>query len=470
MSVLGIEEAVMSIGAVGGMINAGVPQIHTIQRDTAPIEPPPPPPNPEPAGPSPGGGTGVKVELGIVPEPGRTGPAVTVGAGRETLHGNTTYTASVRVGQGTTVGAEGKQASGEATVSAGTVANFEIVAPEGVTPEQLASINPFDPRSFPPGVQVKMDLGQFVGTQYEAQIRHVMASQSVRLEAGVTMQVQRSADGNQAQVAIGPYQALEAANGVGFDFGPVSAQIARVDQLRTNSLFQQKLDISGPEDRVLDTQTVTTHEYVSSSGIQVGVGPLSVELGMRENSGVQTITRNADGSMTVSDTFYYDNAVPVTVNRVFDANGRERESERTYSYTVKVTEDNRQALHAVFGGSAATAREDGLKPGTTLVVTYNQDQMRALKGQFDTAAETFGHDPWGTQDFHVAGRDDLLSFAVALSRNGASARTDYEFGTMFLEVSDAADGDLGNRGEFERNPGSAYIIEAGRPPQDYRPD
>lgn len=459
-----------AVGSVGGMINAGVPQIHTIQRDTAPIEPPAPPPNPEPAGPSPGGGTGVKVELGIVPDAGKSGPAVTVGAGVESQHGNTTYTASVRVGAASTAGGETAKVGAEATASAGTVANFEIVAPEGVTPEQLASINPFDPRTFPPGVQVKMDLGQFVGTQYEAQIRHVMASHSVRLEAGITMQLQRSDDGNQAQMAIGPYQALEVANGVGLDFGPVSAQIARVDQLRTNSLFQQTLDISGPEDKVLDTQTVTTHEYVSSSGIQVGVGPLSVELGMRENSGVQTITRNADGSMTVSDTFYYDNAVPVTVNRVFDANGRERTSERTYSYTVKVTEDNRQLLHAAFGGSAETARADGLEPGTTLVLTYNQDQMRALKGQFDTAAETFGvgDDPWAT-DFQPTGSDELLGFAVALSRNGPGARTDNEFSEMLFEVSDAADGDLSNPGEFERNPGSAYVIEAGRPPEDYRP-
>lgn len=463
----------MSIGAVGSVgVQARLPEIHAIQRDTAPIEQAPPPPNPEPAGPSPGGGTGVKFELGIVPEPGMTGPAVTIGTGRETQHGNVTYTASVRVGQGTTVGVEGKgkQASGEATVSAGGVANFEIIAPQGTSAEQLAKINPFDPRSLPPGVQVKVDLGQFVGTQYEAQVRHVLATQSVRLESGVTMQVQRSADGNQAQVSVGPYQAIEQAGGIGLDTGPVTAQLARVDQLRTNVLFQQKLDISGPETKVLSSQNVTTNEYVSSTGIQIGVGPVSAELGMRENSGVQTITRNADGTMTVSDTFYYDNAVPVTVNRSFNADGTERVTDRTYSYTVKVTEDNRQMLHAAFGGSARTAAQDGLKPGTTLVLTYNQCQMGAMKAQFDRAEETFGRDLWGTQDFQVAGRDDTLSFAVALSRNGASTRNDYAFGKMLFEVSDAADGNLERGGEFVANPGTAYIVETGRQPQVYRPE
>ncbi|WP_423602543.1 hypothetical protein [Sphingomonas sp. MS122] len=461
MSIGPINSAVRTVGAtLTGLLPTRQPE----------RAPPPPPPNPEPAGPSPGGGTGVKFELGIVPQPGTTGPAVTIGAGRETQHGNVTYTASVRVGQGTTVGAEGKQASGEATVSAGSVANFEIIAPEGTSAEQLAGINPFDPRSLPPGVQVKVDLGQFVGTQYEAQVRHVLATQSVRLESGVTMQVQRSADGNQAQVSVGPYQAVERASGMGLDAGPVTAQLARVDQLRTNSLFQQKLDISGPETRVLDTQNVTTHEYVSSTGIQIGVGPISAELGMRENSGVQTITRNADGSMTVSDTFYYDNAVPVTINRSFNADGTERVTDRTYSYTVKVTEDNRQLLHAAFGGSARTAVEDGLKPGTTLVLTYNQCQMGAMQAQFDRAEETFGRDPWGTQGFRVAGTDPALSFAVALSRNGASTRNDYAFGEMLFEVADAADGNLEAGGEFVANPGTAYIIETGRPPQVYRPE
>lgn len=464
----------MSIGAIGSIartIGSTIAELRPARPvDTAPAQPATPAPNPEPAGPSPGGGTGVKFELGIVPEPGRTGPAVTIGAGRETLHGNTTYTASVRVGTGTTVGAEGKKASGEATATAGSVANFEIVAPSGVTPEQLAGINPFDARTLPPGVQVKMDVGQFIGTQYEVQVRHVLATQSVRLEAGVTMQVQRSADGNQAQVSVGPYQALESASGLGLDAGPVTAQLARVDQLRTNVLFQQKLDISGPETRVLDTQTVTTNEYVSSTGIQIGVGPLSAELGMRENSGVQTITRNADGSMTVSDTFYYGNAVPVTVNRSFDANGRERVTDRTYSYTVQVTEDNRQLLHAAFGGSARTAKDQGLEPGTTLVLTYNQCQMNAMQAQFGRAAETFGRDPWGTQDFQFAGVDPALSFAVALSRNGASSRNDYAFGEMLFEVADAADGTLANRGEFTANPGTAYIVEPGRPAQVYRPD
>lgn len=173
-------------------------------------------------------------------------------------------------------------------------------------------------------MQVKVDLGQFVGTQYETQVRHVLATQSVRLESGVTLQTQRSADGNQGQVSIGPYQAVEQAGGIGLDTGPVTAQLARVDQLRTNVLFQQKLDISGPEAKVLSSQNVTTNEYVSSTGLQVGVGPISAELGMRENSGVQTITTNADGTKTVSDTFYYDNAVPVTVNRSFNADGTER--------------------------------------------------------------------------------------------------------------------------------------------------
>lgn len=464
----------MSIGAIGAAartIGSVIAELRPARPvDTAPTQPAPPPPNPEPAGPSPGGGTGVKFELGIVPQPGMTGPAVTIGAGRETLHGNTTYTASVRLGAGTTIGADGKQASGQATTSAGGVANFEIIAPPGVTAGQLAGVNPFDARTFPPGVQVKMDVGQFVGTQYEAQVRHVLATQSVRLESGVTMQVQRSADGKQAQVSVGPYQAIEQASGLGLDAGPVTAQLARVDQLRTNVLFQQKLDISGPETRVLDSQTVTTNEYVSSTGVQIGVGPVSAELGLGENSGVQTITRSADGSMTVSDTFYYGNSVPMTVNRSFDANGREQVANRTYSYTVQVTEDNRQLLHAAFGGSANTAAADGLKPGTTLVLTYNQCQMGTMQAQFGRAADTFGRDPWGTQDFQVAGVDPALSFAVALSRNGASARNDYAFGKMLFEVSDAGDGDLSNRGEFTANPGTAYIVEPGSPAQVYRPD
>ncbi|PSJ43303.1 hypothetical protein [Allosphingosinicella deserti] len=411
----------------------------------------------------------MKFELGLVPEPGLTGPAVTLGTGRETQHGNVTYTASIRVGVGTTVGADGKKASAEATASAGGVANFEIIAPEGVPSEQLQKINPFDPRSIPPGVQVKVDLGQFVGTQLEAKVRHVLMTESVRLESGITLQTQRSGDGKQAQVSVGPYQAVERSSGVGIDTGPVSAQLARVDQLRTNVLLQQQLDLSGPETKVLDTQNVTTNEYVSSTGLQIGVGPLTTELGMRENSSVQTVSRKPDGSMTVSDTIYYDNSVPVTINRVFGADGRERTTDRTYSYTVKVTEDNRQLLHAAFGGSASSAREDGLRPGTTLVLTYNQCQMGAMKGQFQAAAETFGRDPWGTQDFHMAGRDDVLSFAVALSRNGASVRNDYAFGEMLFEVADAADRDISRPGEFSRNPGSAYVVAPDRPPELYRP-
>lgn len=145
-------------------------------------------------------------------------------------------------------------------------------------------------------------------------------------------------------------------------------------------------------------------------------------------------------------------------------------TDRTYSYTVKVTEDNRQMLHAAFGGSARTAAEDGLKPGTTLLLTYNQCQMGTMKAQFDRAEETFGRDIWRTQDFQVSGRDDMLSFAVALSRNGASARNDCAFGKMLFQVSDAADGNLERGGEFVANPGSAYIIETGRQPQIYRPE
>ena len=427
---------------------------------------------PEPAGPSPGGGTGVKTEIGVQP---LNGTGAIFSSGVESLHGNTTYTGSVRVQN--QIGAEAETKAGNTGISVtaqtGTQMAFEVVSPPSVgplSPEQLAAINPMDPRTLPPGVSVKIDVSQFVGTQFEAQVRHAVVSGGVKFEAGVTYQAQRSADGNSAQVAIGPYEAVEAALGAGFAVGPVTVQVGRTDTLRHNALTMEKLDLSDGTIRSQGVQTVSTLEYVSSSALSIGWEANKLELGIGENSGLQTVTINPDGTRSVVSQLYHGSAVPMTVNRTFNTDGTEQVDKRTYGYTVQVDDNNRQLLHVAMGGSTASAADTSLRSGDTVVVQYTQAQMEQLQTQFaaaHTAAPTRS-DIGSTQDFVMEGLDPTMSFAVALVRNGPGTRDSYAFSEMMFMVSDFADGSYNNGSELA-NPGDAWVTNPGQEARRFEP-
>lgn len=427
------------------------------------------PPPPDPAGPSPGGGTGVEVELGLQP---LNGEGATIGGGVEQQGGYTTYTGSIRIGA--QIGGEAEIPGGGVVASAGQGTNmaFEIVVPEGVevSAGDLARINPFDPRTIPPGVSIRIDAGQFVGTEYEARVRHFALSEGVTLEAGVTYQVSRSADGNSATVAFGPYAAIEQTFGLGPAFGPVSVQLGRTDSLEHNALVVEQLDLSRGDVRSTGTSLTATAEYVSQSSLGVNIGPLQINIGLRENASTQLVTLNSDGTTTMSTTLYYDDAVPVTVNQTFNPDGSERVSERTYSYTVQVTEDNRQLLHCAMGGDWETAADTSLRPGETVVLTYTQAEMEALRGDFTAAAAANPNDsalsaPLGGT---LPGLDATMGFAVSLVRNGAPIPTDFVFAETLFNVSDWADGEY-NNGAFEANPGTAWVTNPGEAPRRFEP-
>lgn len=426
---------------------------------------------PEAAGASPGGGTGIKVEFGLQP---LNGQGATFAAGVEQLNGTTTYTGSVRVGTQVGFEAQARQAGIEVTAGAGTQMAFEVVSPPNVgplTPAQLAAINPFDATTIPPGVSVKIDASQFIGTQYEAQVRHAVISEGVKFEAGVTYQVQRSSDGNSAQIGLGPYAAVEQAFGAGFAAGPLTVQLGRTDSLRTNALVVEKLDLSRGEPRSTGTSLTTTREYVSSSGLRINAGPLQVELGIGENAGLSTITMNSDGSQSVSSTLYYGTGVPVTIGQTFNADGTERVADRTYNYTVRVDESNRQLLHVAMGGSAETAAATSLRAGDTVVISYTQTQMEALRTDFEAARAANPNDPQisSSLDARAEGLNDpLLNFATSLVQENFHGRSDFLFAETLFTVSDLRDGSY-NNGSFAANPGEAWVVNPGQPAVRFTP-
>jgi len=455
-----------------------VPINHTSPAPPAPVQPPvtPAAPPPQPAGQSPGNGTGVRLELGLQPDP--TGPGASLSAARETLHGATAYSATIQVGrqQGFEIEPAGRgQFGASGSFGQGANVNFELVLPPGNTSTraELAAVNPFDVRTLPPGASVKMDLAQFAGTEYEAQLRHVALSEGVRFEAGITYQAQRSADGNSGDRAIGPYAMVEQSFGLGGTVGPVTAQLGNTTQVRDNLLAKEALDLSGPETVSLGVSRTTTLEYVSESGLDLGIdlGPVdaSLRMGLRENASLTTLTQEPDGSVRAATSLYYDQAPPLTIERRFAPDGTEIASARTYQYSVQVDEHSAPLLHVALGGSLESSGNSPIRAGDTVVLSYDTQQMAALQQQHRAANETsFAPSvtaPGGWHDFRMVGLDPQTSFAVALVRNGFANQ--YSFAYDAFEVADFATGAIDN--DFARNPADAWIVQSNGEAIAFRP-
>lgn len=432
---------------------------------------------PEPAGQSPGNGTGARLELGL--QPNLNGAGATFSLGRETLNGAVAWSGTIELGRqlGVEVApATRGAAGGSASATNGIAVNFELVTPRGNTMtmgELRNTINPLDPRTLPPGASVKIDLAQFAGTEYEAQIRQAVLSEGVRFEAGVTYQASRSADGESGDRAIGPYAMMEQSAGFGGTLGPVTAQLGRTTQVRDNLLAKESLDLSGPETVSRGVSRTTTLEYVSESGLNLGIdaGLFDAQLraGLRENASLTTLTQEPDGSVRAATSLYYDEAPPLTIERRFAPDGTEIASARTYQYSVTADEHSRSLLHVALGGSVETAGATPIRAGDTVVLSYDTQAMAALQQQHRVANQTSMVPsvtaPGGWHDFRMMGLDPQTSFAVAQVRNGFASQ--YSFAHDAFEVASFADGAID--GSYARNPADAWIVRPNGESIPFRP-
>lgn len=429
----------------------------------------------EGAPPSPGGGSGVRIETSA--ELGPVAGAVT--AGQESLNGNTHYTASMSVGPQLSVGTPGgarAPVGGEVSTQAGGVVNFEVIAPDDMPPAQLTTINPFDVRTLPAGVQVKVDLGGFTGTAAEGHAQAFAAQYGMRAEQGVTWTAERGANPDEAKIAIGDYRAGETSGSAGVTnpaleaAGGVGVQIGNIDQNRENRLIEQQLDLSAGQLRPTSTQIVNQQEYVSSGGINVSLGPVRVDIGVGETAALTEVTQQADGTRQAETTLYYGSAAPVTINRSFNPDGSEQTEQRTYQYTLQVEDNNRDMLHLTMGGSANDLAASPLRPGQTMVLTYDQQQMRQLQGDFAAAngVNPLNQSIGATSGYRLPNMDADMSFAIGMVRNGPGVRNSAGLTDVLFSVAEQRDGRAADM-VLSANPGSAWIIDGGAAPVLFQP-
>jgi hypothetical protein len=393
-----------------------------------------------------------------------------VAYGQKNNNGNTEFTveAQTKVATSGSIDAGGRKGGAEvqAGAGAGFKSSYQVMLPgENRPAEAAARVNPFDPTTIPVGGRVTMNSEAFSETSLAGSFRYIGTETKVQQGQGTTYVVER-VDQNTVRVMMGPTEAVQAFNGVGLRAGPdLSVMLGRQDSLAGSTLKTADFDLSTPEGQaayshftatgqvahetkgVDNVATVERVDYSSQTQLRAKLGPLGVELGGAQNKGSVVKTSYPDGSFALTTELQYSGNVPLRVTQRFDAGGTEILSERTYQYEVKVTESNAELLNTVQAGRVTDSGP--ARPGQTVVLTFNEEQMQSLIGQTETAAETLH----GADDLRLlvegpGGRAEPMDFAISMARNlGGDSQGLSE---RLLKISDAGDGDIQTRGGFSR--------------------
>ncbi|MBS7456039.1 LysM peptidoglycan-binding domain-containing protein [Coralloluteibacterium stylophorae] len=431
-----------------------------------------------------------QAETAAVQWEARADTAVTLG--QTNKDGNTEVTVEVQYTQ--SVGVEaGTRTSrgvveGEASAGAGGRARYKVTLPgENQNPELAARINPFDPTTIPEGASVTLDGQNFVQGELAGSFRHIGTATRVTEAAGASYSVER-VDADHVRVTMGPNAAVEAFNGVGLRSDIATAMLGRQDNLGDQAVATATFDLSSADGQaayahfvatgevahetagVGDVATIEKLDYASQTRLQLELGPLSADLAGAQNTGAFVRTTYPDGSSAVTMDLRYSGNVPLSVTQRFDAEGVELVDERAYEFELSTDHDvdlswwdnllgrsdaeaeaaleqsHAELLNwAINGGATGPAH---VRPGETVTLQFSEDQLAALLDQTRTAAAA-NESGMDALALLAGGENGMLAngtmdFAVAMARNLGG--DDYGFAQRLFDISQGADGDLGDRG------------------------
>lgn len=358
--------------------------------------------------------------------------------------------------------------------SEGIKANYSVSMPEEAAEKvDPRTVNPFDPKSMPTGTVVKLDGSQFSSNEFKATFQHLGIESKITESEGVSIAVEKTAD-NKVRVTAGPTEAIEAYNGVGLDFGVVSASLGNNTSLSGATLKTAEFDLATPEGQagyndflangtipsqngkgVANVATIEKIDFSSQSGGELKVGPIDLSFHGAANTGARVDVTYPDGSMESTVNLDYGGNVPLQLTRKFDPNGQELISERRYAYTFNTDENSAALMNAALTGNIEEL-DGGSGPvpaDASVTLTFTEAQMTAYMKQTQAASDA----GFGTTDLDVLVKDyddqfvnSPEEFAISLARNLGG--TDYEQAERMFRISDMADGEVAN--------GSYAIIDA----------
>lgn len=376
-----------------------------------------------------------------------------------TESGRTTYTATTE----TSVTVEGEAHTPQAGVTIahteGIQTSYQVSMPEEVaTPEAMQAANPFDPLSMPVGTTIQVDDSHSSENEFKATFEAIRVANSITESEGSSMLVERTGE-TTVRVTTGPTETISSYLGVGFELGPVGLTLANNTSVSNATLHTAEFDLSTPEGLaaynhfmatgemplqngpgVSGVQTIQKHDMTSGAVVEGNVGPLDFSMnGASTAESVVTVT-SPDDSFTQTITMQWGDDVPVTITRQFDSDGNEIVSERTYSYTVELTENTATLLNVALGHPPG----EGFQAGQTVVVSYTQAEMEGFQGEVQDAHDaSFENGPAGDHSLLMLVQDgngnevSTFDFAVNLSQNNDSS--EWGFVNRLFQVSGRGD-------------------------------
>ncbi|KAB7776391.1 hypothetical protein NB699_003058 [Xanthomonas sacchari] len=399
-----------------------------------------------------------------------------VGAGSKQEDGKTVFNVEMEFTQGHRIEGAFKAgrlaADGSLTQAVGERGRYEVRLPGEAKAEAAAQVNPFDPQTIPVDGSVKLDGQAFAKTSMEATFRGLATSSERTDAAGMSYAVQR-VDEHSVRVAVGPTQALERLEAVGFKTDIAQAMLGRQDALGQATMRTATFDLREPQAQaayrdflasgklaanvpgVSDVQKVESLTMSSETRAQLGVGPFKAELGGQRNTGENVRTTYADGSYSLVGKVQYAGNVPMTMTRQFDAANNERVDERSYQFKFdKVDENQAQLLNSVLAGKAGAAGP--AKAGQDLTLHFSERQMDALRQQYQRAAQA---SPMTAHEATQYAKQSPQDFAIGLARNLGNSQ--YGLSERLFRVADSAGGTPG--GDLQRIDAKAETPEQKSP-------
>ncbi len=403
----------------------------------------------------------------------------TVTGGIKTDKGVTTYSASTDVSVTLKGGVSSKQAGLQIGVTEGIKSSFSVAMPESAAKlTDLAKVNPFDADSMPKGTKISMDGSTCSGTEFEATFRNIAVQTKVTNEKGAATVIEKTGD-HAVRVTAGPKEAVEAYNGVGVDFDVARLMLGRNDKLSSATLKTAEFDLSTTEGKaayadflatgalpkdngtgISGVSTIEKLDFSSQSKLDAKLGPLNLSLDGAKNSGNQIVTTLPDGSMSRTLDLRYGGNVPMTLSQTFGADGKEIVSERRYDYTIKADGNIAQMLNVAQSGDLKQAQSGPVQAGKTVVLSYTEDQMRALMQDAQSAVR--GNPMMNdlrilTQDYDGQFVDSPWDFAIGMARNLGGS--DYGSAERLYDISTWASGQDMRMRDLTALPGTVTVLK-----------
>ncbi|WP_222566044.1 LysM peptidoglycan-binding domain-containing protein [Novilysobacter antarcticus] len=389
----------------------------------------------------------------------------TVTSGKKTDNGVTTYRSSADLSVTLNAGVESKQAGLEVGRTEGIKGSFEVSMPEQIAAKtDLKTVNPFDPDSMPTGTVIKLDGSQYSGTEFKAAFRHIATESKITNFEGASLLVEKTGT-DQVRVTGGPTEAIEAYNGVGVDFSVASAMLGRNDKLDTATLKTAEFNLSSADGRaafndyiatgrmpadngngVSEVATIEKIDYSSQTQLKIELGSLKASLDGARNTGNSVLTTRADGSASATWDLQYGDNVPLSITQSFKADGSEVMADRRYSFTYNADDSVATFLNVAQSGDVKHATSGPVKGGDTVTVSYTEAEMAQLLGHADKALEASGGTDFQLRSLikdYDGNTIKTWDFAIALARNLGGS--DYQSAERLFSISQAADGDRGDR-------------------------